>query len=67
MLDTEPREAVSIIECDMKVDFAAPVGYKSPEPQRMETNAVDDDTTSDVSGIKPGSQYDTGAFVASVA
>ncbi len=48
MLDTQPGNAVSIIECDMKVDFAAPVGYKSPEPpQRMETDAADD--PSDVS------------------
>ncbi len=44
MLDTNPREAVSIIECDMKVDFAAPVGYKSPEPQAMETDGMDDET-----------------------
>lgn len=30
VLDTQPAEAVSIIECDMKVDFAAPVDYVSP-------------------------------------
>jgi ubiquitin fusion degradation protein 1 len=30
VLDTKPAEAVSIIECDMKVDFAAPVDYVSP-------------------------------------
>ena len=48
MLDTQPGDAVSIIECDMKVDFAAPVGYKSPEPQqRMDTASTDD--PSDVS------------------
>lgn len=30
VLETKPGKAVSIIECDMNVDFAAPVGYKEP-------------------------------------
>lgn len=30
VLKTEPGNAVSIIECDMNVDFAPPVGYKEP-------------------------------------
>ncbi len=30
ILETKPRDAVSIIECDMDVDFAAPVGYEEP-------------------------------------
>ncbi|XP_034945319.1 ubiquitin recognition factor in ER-associated degradation protein 1 [Chelonus insularis] len=34
VLETKPRPAVSIIECDMNVEFAPPVGYK--EPQREE-------------------------------
>ncbi|XP_054714580.1 ubiquitin recognition factor in ER-associated degradation protein 1-like [Uloborus diversus] len=33
VLETRPYKAVSIIECDMNVDFAPPVGYKEPEPK----------------------------------
>lgn len=28
------NKAVSIVETDVKVDFAPPVGYKEPEPQK---------------------------------
>lgn len=31
VLETKPGKAVSIIECDMNVEFAPPVGYKEPE------------------------------------
>lgn len=31
VLETKPGSAVSIIECDMNVEFAAPVGYKEPQ------------------------------------
>jgi len=31
ILETRPGDAVSIIECDMDVDFAPPVGYQEPE------------------------------------
>ena len=41
VLDTKPDNAVCIIECDMKVDFAAPVGYVQPEPERMQTDVAD--------------------------
>lgn len=44
VLETKPNNAVTIIECDMKVDFAPPVGYQSPEPQRMETDADEVDS-----------------------
>lgn len=33
VLETRPGKAVSIIECDMNVEFAPPVGYKEPEPR----------------------------------
>jgi len=33
VLETKPGKAVSIIECDMNVEFAPPVGYKEPEPK----------------------------------
>jgi len=37
VLEIKPGTAVSIIECDMNVDFAAPVGYKEPErPKPMD-------------------------------
>jgi ubiquitin fusion degradation protein 1 len=35
VMEVKPSDAVSIIECDMNVDFAPPVGYK--EPQREES------------------------------
>ena len=31
VLETKPGPAVTIIECDMNVEFAAPVDYKEPE------------------------------------
>uniref|UniRef100_A0A4W3JLR0 Ubiquitin recognition factor in ER associated degradation 1 n=1 Tax=Callorhinchus milii TaxID=7868 RepID=A0A4W3JLR0_CALMI len=31
VMETKPDTAVSIIECDMNVDFDAPLGYKEPE------------------------------------
>jgi len=31
IVETKPEDAVNIIECDMNVDFEAPVGYKEPE------------------------------------
>lgn len=39
VLETKPEPAVSIIECDMNVDFAPPVGYVEPsaEPKKEET------------------------------
>jgi len=30
VLEVRPDDAVSIIECDMEVDFAAPIGYQEP-------------------------------------
>uniref|UniRef100_A0A672JAV5 Ubiquitin recognition factor in ER-associated degradation protein 1 n=1 Tax=Salarias fasciatus TaxID=181472 RepID=A0A672JAV5_SALFA len=41
VMETKPDKAVSIIECDMNVDFDAPLGYKEPErrPQYHEEPA----------------------------
>jgi len=37
VLETQPGNAVTIIECDMNVEFAPPVGYKEPErPMRRD-------------------------------
>jgi len=34
VLETKPGNAVSIIECDMNVEFAAPVGYQEPTHEK---------------------------------
>lgn len=42
VLETKPGPAVSIIECDMNVEFAPPLGYKEPERQmRNEEKNID--------------------------
>lgn len=48
VLQTKPGEAVSIIECDMNVEFEAPVGYQEPTRKNQQTtnndtNAINDD------------------------
>lgn len=55
VLETKPGKAVTIIECDMNVDFAAPVGYTEPVRQRkqdLEPMAVDpSDLMTEASGF----------------
>ncbi|KAL3856362.1 hypothetical protein ACJMK2_011130 [Sinanodonta woodiana] len=55
VLETKPGKAVSIIECDMNVDFAPSVGYKEPESQRREdhheTEPMDDTDNADTGFI----------------
>ena len=46
VLETQPSNAVTIIECDMRVDFAPPVGYQEPQPQ---IKANEDDQMADLS------------------
>jgi len=41
VLESKPGKAVSIIECDMSVDFAPPVGYKEPEYKRKPAEEAD--------------------------
>ncbi|XP_052217515.1 ubiquitin recognition factor in ER-associated degradation protein 1-like [Dreissena polymorpha] len=46
VLETKPGRAVSIIECDMNVDFAPPLGYKEPErvmPHAQEPNKMEEE------------------------
>lgn len=44
VLETKPGPAVSIIECDMNVEFAPPVGYKEPiRPVRKEDQDLNPD------------------------
>ena len=40
ILETRPGDAVSIIECDMDVDFAPPVGYEEPNKPAFK-NVID--------------------------
>ncbi|XP_025196286.1 ubiquitin recognition factor in ER-associated degradation protein 1-like isoform X2 [Melanaphis sacchari] len=41
VLETKPGNAVSIIECDMNVEFAAPVGYEEPKHEKkMDTEEM---------------------------
>lgn len=58
VLETKPGNAVSIIECDMNVEFDTPVGYQEPKRIRKE---------SEVNGgneEEPQIHYDTQSFVA---
>lgn len=43
VLEIQPGPAVSIIECDLNVDFAAPVGYVEPEQVSSQLNTGGDD------------------------
>lgn len=58
VLETKPGNAVSIIECDMNVEFDSPVGYQEPKRYRKvsEKNGEDDE--------EPQVHYDTQSFVA---
>ncbi|XP_064620671.1 ubiquitin recognition factor in ER-associated degradation protein 1-like [Lineus longissimus] len=55
VLEAKPGKAVSIIECDLNVDFAAPIGYKEPLPSNVVTDSVDEDMSTEMSDyIDPG-------------
>ncbi|XP_064461082.1 ubiquitin recognition factor in ER-associated degradation protein 1-like [Ornithodoros turicata] len=66
VLETKPGNAVSIIECDMSVEFAAPVGYKEPQYTRkkeakeddMDLAAYEEDTTKFVAFSGKGNRLD---------
>jgi ubiquitin fusion degradation protein 1 len=58
VLETKPQKAVSIIECDMSVDFAPPIGYQEPIPSSQrkddeEEMAVDISEYIDASKFRP--------------
>lgn len=42
VLETRPGPAVTIIECDMNVEFAPPVGYKEPTKEDKDEESVVD-------------------------
>lgn len=50
VLETKPNNAISIIECDMNVEFDAPVGYKEPQiPRRADHDADEEPMAVDAS------------------
>jgi len=49
VLETKPGPAVSIIECDMNVEFAPPVGYKEPERETKK----EEDEMEDLTDLMP--------------
>ncbi len=53
VLETKPAAAVSVIECDLNVDFAPPVGYKEPERPQASKLLDDEDEPMDVAGLLP--------------
>ena len=53
VLETKPSAAVSVIECDLNVDFAPPVGYKEPEAPKVTGTGDDDDEPMDMTDLIP--------------
>ena len=53
VLETKPGNAVSIIECDMNVEFAAPVGYSEPTRIKKEDHTEEVMDTFDPSQFTP--------------
>ncbi|XP_013383423.1 ubiquitin recognition factor in ER-associated degradation protein 1 [Lingula anatina] len=48
VLETKPGKATSIIECDMNVEFAPPIGYQEPTvPHSREEHEQEEDTPMD--------------------
>lgn len=60
VLETKPGNAVSIIECDMQVEFASPVGYVEPERQEKKAEKKEEQQT-DVTHVDHGFQAFTGS------
>lgn len=53
VLETKPGDAVSIIECDMNVEFAAPLDYKEPEVPMDVEEENEEDTYIAPAGFRP--------------
>lgn len=47
-METKPGEAVSIIECDMSVDFAPPIGYQEPQRKIDEDEKQEEEEDNEV-------------------
>lgn len=63
VMETKPDKAVSIIECDMNVDFDAPLGYKEPErrPQHQEEPTEEEADPSSYADMDTGFRAFTGS------
>lgn len=59
VLETKPGNAVSIIECDMNVEFDTPVGYQEPQRPTRNHNEDEDGETNEHQN-----HYDTNTFFA---
>jgi len=54
VLETQPANAVSIIECDINVDFAPPVGYVEPDYKAQVQQPMEEDKPElDISQLLP--------------
>jgi len=53
VMETKPADAVSIIECDMNVDFEAPPGYEEPKVAPREQPMEEDEPELDISQMLP--------------
>nr|CAH8829606.1 unnamed protein product [Trichobilharzia regenti] len=66
VLETKPKDAVTIIECDMSVDFAPPVGYQaadsgsSDKRAEKDANKIEEDPI-EIPSIAQGFQAFSGA------
>ncbi|VEL12063.1 unnamed protein product [Protopolystoma xenopodis] len=47
VLETKPEDAVTIIECDMHVEFEAPLGYQDPSKNSAENRYCEDSKQED--------------------
>ena len=52
-METKPAAAVSIIECDMNVDFEAPPGYQEPSVSRPQPMEEEEEAELDISQMLP--------------
>merc|ERR1719260_662476 len=56
VMETKPAAAVSIIECDMNVDFEAPPGYEEPRVSKPQPMEEEEEPELDVSQMLPEEQ-----------
>merc|ERR1712223_1108731 len=56
VMETKPAAAVSIIECDMNVDFEAPPGYEEPRVSKPQPMEEEEEPELDISQMLPEEQ-----------
>ncbi|CAG0882407.1 unnamed protein product [Darwinula stevensoni] len=57
VLETRPGNAVTIIECDMNVDFAPPIGYQEPKKMDSKVSMDSEEHLAEVKGSDPPSAF----------